>query len=132
MNEQLAIYLWSISENIKFSIITAGFVALVLGNIISLTKADVDKSELSYTDKKYETKVEKIQKELIRNVITCTTTGALLLLTAGIIPSKQDLALIFAYPYLKSGAEQVIQSETMNKLVTISNKYLDEVIKERK
>ena len=44
------------------------------------------------------------------------------------IPSKQDLALIFAYPYMKAGIEQAAQSETVKKLTTISTKYLDKVI----
>ena len=54
--------------------------------------------------------------------------GLIHIVLALFIPSKQDLALIFAYPYMKAGVEQAAQSETVKKLTTISTKYLDKVI----
>ena len=61
-------------------------------------------------------------------MLRCITIGAITIGLAVFIPSKQDLALIFAYPYLKTGVQNVAQSKTVSKLQTVANKYLDKII----
>lgn len=112
MNEQLAIYLWSISENIKYFLLIGGGFCLILGPIIA---------GMCSTDINLEDYAGSILKDGI-------IVGVLSIFLGLFIPIKQDLALIFVYPYLKSGAEQAIQSETVKKITTISSKYLDKVI----
>lgn len=102
--EQWAIYWWSIIENITFFVVFTGICVLILGSFIAA------------------------MNESTKGTIASIITGVILLFTAVFIPSKQDLALIFAYPYMKAGVEQAAQSETVKKLTTISTKYLDKVI----
>lgn len=110
--EQWAIYWWSIAENISCFLASVGVASLLLGPLIgSLLLSD------STTDK-YGAPV------IFNGVIV----GLISILLAVFVPSKQDLALIFAYPYMKAGVEQAAQSETVKKLTTISTKYLDKVI----
>jgi len=110
--EQWAIYWWSISESTREFLTISGVVILVMGPFIG----SILWSESS---------TEKIGKV---TVISGLVIGILNLILSVFIPSKQDLALIFAYPYMKAGVEQAAQSETVKKLTTISTKYLDKVI----
>jgi hypothetical protein len=111
MNEQLAIYLWSISTNISYGLVGIGIAVIIFGFVLFPAIAMMEDGDFP-TEK----------------VISSTIVGFIMFALSGLVPSKQDLALIFAYPYLKSGAEQAIQSETMKKIATISSKYLDKVI----
>ena len=104
MSEQWAIYWWSIIDNIKFFLITMGVCILIIGSFIAAIS------------------------ESLKGTIASIITGTIVLFMAVFIPLKQDLALIFAYPYMKAGVEQAAQSETVKKLSTISTKYLDKVI----
>lgn len=110
--EQWAIYWWSIAENIKtFLIITGLLLALVGPFIGALLCSDSDTAKVGGA-----------------TVISTLIIGVLNITLAVFIPSKQDIALMFAYPYMKAGVEQAAQSETVKKLTTISTKYLDKVI----
>lgn len=111
MNEQLAIYLWSISENLSYGLVGIGIAVIILGIVLFPAIAMMEDGDFPSG-----------------KVISSAIVGFIMFALSGLVPSKQDLALIFAYPYLKSGAEQVIQSETMKKIATISSKYLDKVI----
>lgn len=102
--EQWAIYWWSVIENIQFFCVMVGVCTLFIGSFISSLA------------------------ESVKGVAISITVGILFLLLVVFIPAKNDLALIFVYPYLKGGVEQAIQSDTMKKLTTISTKYLDKVI----
>lgn len=110
--EQWAIYWWSISENIQIYLNISGIVFLCIVPIIGMGLAFCRDTE----DYAWPT----IKVGII--------AGLLHIILALFVPSKQDLALIFAYPYMKAGVEQAAQSETVKKLTTISTKYLDKVI----
>ena len=115
--EQFYIYLWSISEN----------VAISLGNIsISLLIITPFLFPLLYEFS------DMTSKEVLPVVKRTAISGLILLFIAILIPSKQDLALLFMYPYIKQGTETVIKSETLNKMKTMTNLYLDEQIKNLK
>lgn len=112
MAEQWAIYWWSISENIRLYLGISGAILLCVVPIIGIALAsDRDTEEYGWPT---------IKVGII--------AGLLHIILSLFIPSKQDLALIFAYPYMKAGVEQAAQSETVKKLTTISTKYLDKVI----
>lgn len=110
--EQWAIYWWSISENIRLYLGIGEAILLCVFPIIGAALAsDRDTEEYAWPT---------IKVGFIMGIIH--------IILALFIPSKQDLALIFAYPYMKAGVEQAAQSETVKKLTTISTKYLDKVI----
>ena len=112
MSEQWAIYWWSISDNIQMYLGIAGAMCLFVLPLIGMAlSADIDTEEYAWPVVK-----------------TGIITGIIQLTLCVCIPAKQDLALIFAYPYIKAGVEQAAQSETVKKLSTISTKYLDKVI----
>ena len=112
MSEQWAIYWWSISENIQMYFGIGGAILLCVVPIIGIALAsDRDTEEYGWPT---------IKVGII--------AGLIHIFIALFIPSKQDLALIFAYPYMKAGVEQAAQSETVKKLSIISTKYLDKVI----
>ena len=112
MSEQWAIYWWSISENIKIYLGIAGAMCLFVLPLIGMAlSSDTDTEEYAWPVIK-----------------TGIIAGIIQLMLCVFVPSKQDLALIFAYPYMKAGVEQAAQSETVKKLSTISTKYLDKVI----
>ena len=114
--EQWAIYWWSISENIQTFLVIIGLLLVMMGPFIGgLMWSTSD--------------TEKYGKA---TVVSSLVIGLFSFILALFIPSKQDLTLIFAYPYMKAGVEQAAQSETMKKLTTISNKYLDKVIADLK
>ena len=110
--EQWAIYWWSISTNIQCGLIALGAGIMLFGVIMFPVFSMME------DDDKFP--IQKIVYSLIVGILMC--------LLGGLVPSKQDLALIFAYPYMKAGVEQAAQSETVKKLTTISTKYLDKVI----
>ena len=110
--EQWAIYWWSISEGIQTFLIITGIIIVIMGPFFG---------GLLCTE-------ENTAKAGGATIISGLVIGMLSLILAIFIPSKQDLALIFAYPYMKAGVEQAAQSETVKKLTTISTKYLDKVI----
>ena len=110
--EQWAIYWWSIAENVQTFLIITGIMLVIMGPFIG---------GMLCTD-------EDTAKAGGATIVSGLVIGMLSLIIAIFIPSKQDLALIFAYPYMKAGVEQAAQSETVKKLTTISTKYLDKVI----
>lgn len=110
--EQWAIYWWSIAENIQTFLCIVGTLTVVMGPFIGgFLCSDEDTAKAGSI-----------------TVVSGIVIGVLSFILAVFIPSKQDLALIFAYPYMKAGVEQAAQSETVKKLTTISTKYLDKVI----
>ena len=111
MSEQLAIYLWSISENLSCGLVGIGIAVIILGIVLFPAIAMMEDGDFPFG-----------------KVVASCVVGAIFMSLSGLIPRKQDIALIFAYPYLKAGAEQAVQSEAVKKITTISNKYLDKVI----
>lgn len=110
--EQWAIYWWSISEGIQTFLIITGIVLVIMGPFVGgMLCTDSDTAKAGGV-----------------TIVSGLVIGMLSFILAIFIPSKQDLALIFAYPYMKAGVEQAAQSETVKKLTTISTKYLDKVI----
>ena len=109
--EQWVIYWWSISTNLQGGLVGIGIAIIICGIILFPAMAMMEDEDFPVT-----------------KVTTSVIIGAIMCSLAGLIPSKQDLALIFAYPYMKAGVEQAAQSETVKKLTTISTKYLDKVI----
>ena len=110
--EQWAIYWWSISEGIQTFLIITGIITIIMGPFIGgFLCCDSDTAKTGGV-----------------TIVSGLVIGMLSFVLAVFIPSKQDLALIFAYPYMKAGVEQAAQSETVKKLTTISTKYLDKVI----
>ena len=112
LSEQWAIYWWSIAENVQTFLIITGITLVIMGLFIG---------GMLCTD-------ENTEKAGKATLVSGLVIGMLSLMIAIFIPAKQDLALIFAYPYMKAGVEQAAQSETVKKLTTISTKYLDKVI----
>jgi len=119
MTEQIAIYLWSISENIKISLSIAGTFLLLLSPFLFMF---ADLNLLDYNS----------AKDALPLVKKTVIASSVLIILALLIPSKNDLALIFLYPHIKNGTETVIKSETMNKMRKLTNLYLDEQIKNLK
>ena len=111
MSEQLAIYLWSISENLSCGLVGIGIAVIIFGIVFFSAIAMMEEGDFP-----------------LGKVVASCVVGTILMSLSGLIPRKQDIALIFAYPYLKAGAEQAVQSEAVKKITTISNKYLDKVI----
>ena len=110
--EQWAIYWWSISENVQTFLVITGILLVIMGPFIGgMLCTDEDTAKIGGA-----------------TIVSGLVIGMLSFILAIFIPSKQDLALIFAYPYMKAGVEQAAQSETVKKLTTISTKYLDKVI----
>lgn len=110
--EQWAIYWWSISEGIQTFLIITGIILVIMGPFVgALLCSDSDTAKVGGV-----------------TIVSSLVIGMLSFVLAVFIPSKQDIALIFAYPYMKAGVEQAAQSETVKKLTTISTKYLDKVI----
>lgn len=114
--EQIAIYLWSISEGIKNGAFICG-IPLLLFTMFPFVEYDSDANEF------------KRLKPLLKKTFA---VSLILLIFALLIPSKKDLALILTYPYIKNGTETVVKSETMNKMKQLTNLYLDEQIKNLK
>lgn len=112
LSEQWAIYWWSISEGIQTFLIITGIMLVIMGPFVG---------GMLCTD-------DNTAKAGGATIVSGLVIGMLSFILAIFIPSKQDLALIFAYPYMKAGVEQAAQSETVKKLTTISTKYLDKVI----
>lgn len=119
MIEQIAIYLWSISENIKISLSMAGTFLLMLSPFLFMF---ADLGLLDWNN-------AKDALPLFKKVVII---GAVLIIFSLLIPSKKDLALIFLYPHIKNGTETVVKSETMNKMRKLTNLYLDGQIKNLK
>lgn len=118
MIEQIEIYLWSISENVRTLIGMIGII-LLMGSPFTLALADTD-----YYKHDVKNVIPLFKKVLI--------SGLLLLMFSLLIPIKKDLALIFLYPHIKNGTETVVKSETMNKMKQLTNLYLDKQIKDLK
>lgn len=113
MNEQFLIYLWSISENIRNLLIGGGVTLLFSAFIVFL-------SEQAEDDKDF-------WVDILRKLCV---SGVICIFLAILVPNKNDLALVFTYPYIKQGAEKVVQSGSVKKLCVISTKYLDHIIKD--
>lgn len=114
--EQVAIYLWGISENMKVFLSMIGAITLLVSPVV-LAFADTEH---------YEHDIENVIP-LFKKILI---TGLLLLTFSQLIPDKKDLALIFLYPHIKNGTETAIRSETMNKMRQLINLYLDKQIKD--
>ena len=121
--EQFYIYLWSISENVKWifdSIVFLSFIGIICSPLVCAMFSDLDDSPAD------------ILKKSKRSVITFIIVGSISFLIGNLIPSKQDLALIWTYPYIKQGTEKVINSATSKKLLDVTNAYLDKQLKDLK
>lgn len=112
MNEQLAIYLWSITENVKFTLFIM-FISEILFGLFVIIAGFISDENLN----------DKIGVGLIIVGILC---GIIL----PFIPPKQDLALILLYPKVKQGTIEMVQSDTAKKMKTVLDSYLDKQIKE--
>lgn len=108
--EQLAIYLWSISDNIKNLFVFYGVVAIAIGTGVMIVREDCT--------------------QLWAKVLL--TTGLFFFILAACIPTKQDLAVILLYPVAKEGVQNAIQSETAQQLHEVGKLYLQKKIKELK
>lgn len=120
--EQFAIYLWSIVDQVKFvfaPIVGMGLFAGIFTMFVATTFKLNDVSKTDIGAEKYFSIGKKI-----------SISFCILLVLGSLIPSKQDIALIFAYPYIKSGVQNVTQSKQMQKLNQVSILYLDKVIKD--
>lgn len=114
--EQFLIYLWSITENFSEYLFNIGMVTIFAGSLICVLISICEEKEYPP----------------VRNILKCIITGLILVFLNTLIPSKQDLALIFLYPHIKSGAEIVVKSETSKKMLDLVNIYLDTQLNELK
>lgn len=113
MNEQFLIYLWSISENIR-NLFIGGSTVLFFSAFIVFLGEKLEEDKDFWVD-------------ILRKLFV---SGVICMFLAILIPNKNDLALVFTYPYIKQGTEKAVQSETAKKLHIISTKYLDSIIKD--
>ena len=124
MNEQLAIYLWSISDNVRgWCTFFTGVSTLIFIVATLITCSFHDGYHTSDELKEFWSGLKNVS----------IFTGKMLIISGAIslmLPSKQDLALIFAYPYIKSGVTQVVASPQAKKLNDIGSLYLDKVAKD--
>lgn len=111
--EQLAIYLWSISENLQTLLRAIGGFGVSIGALWMLCLL-VEKEEYSKT------------------ATIVFTVGIISLILAAFIPNKQDLAVILLYPAAKEGISKCVQSETAQQLHEVGKLYLQKKIKELK
>lgn len=107
--EQFAIYLWSISDNIRNLLFFVATIDLVGVFFTAIT--------------------EDCKPRLFKALIV---TGVFLLMLAVLIPSKRDLAILLLYPTAKEGVQKVAQSETAEQIQEIGSLYLQQKIKELK
>ena len=108
--EQLAIYLWSISDNIKYLLVLSGAAAILISVATLMCTEDF--------------------KQLLPKVVIAV--GLFFFVLAALIPDKRDLAVILLYPAAKEGVQKVVQSETAQQLHEVSRLYLQKKIKELK
>lgn len=116
MNEQFMVYLWSISSGIKMFLYLTGAITGLISFIVIICFLGC-----SYDEKKLKTKhwfLLLIPIILFFNIFISI-----------LIPSKQDLALIWAYPAIKSGITNKKVIQIPEKILDLTNKYLDEQIK---
>jgi hypothetical protein len=121
--EQFYIYLWAISENVKwmfYSIAFLSFVGIIFSPLICAMFSDFDDSPADAI------------KKAKPAAITFAVIGIFCFFIGNLIPLKQDLALIWAYPYIKQGTEKAINSATSKKLLDVTNAYLDKQLKDLK
>lgn len=121
MNEQLAIYLWSISEGLCGYLVGLSLLGCIGGGITAF---------IGFTTSGCRGVSEDMTKNIYRYGKNAFIVGLLIGGMTILIPSKQDLALIFTYPTLKSGVTTAINSKQMQKLNKASILYLDKVIKD--
>lgn len=127
--EQSAIYLWSIIDNISNTFSAIMFISssiiLILFLIGSICQDNSNRKWLSEDEKKCYISCRDNAIKYIKFV-----TIFLIIATIGrtLIPCKQDLALIFAYPYIKRGAINIVQLEPAKKIMKAGNLYLDSII----
>jgi hypothetical protein len=116
MNEQFIIYLWSISENVQLFLFLTGVFGTIFGTIGAAIICCESVSKWRFTS--------------ILVPIICV----FMLLFSNLIPSKNDIALIWAYPYIKQGAIQVVSNEQVKKLpdnvLKVANTYLEKTLKD--
>lgn len=115
--EQLLIYLWSVSENISSCLYLIAIICVVLIGLIYIAIVLDDDTTLS--------DVKHTLHRLKIIIFISVLLGVL-------IPSKQDLALIFLYPAIQQEAINVVQSDTTKKILEVLNGYLDKQLKELK
>ena len=109
--EQFLIYLWNISEGIRFLLF---FVALLSSSvIIYLLLVSAFNSDFEW---------DKAKSYVYKGA----TLIAVFLILCTAIPSKQDLALIFLYPSTKQGTLNVVQSDTTKKMVEVFTGLLEQ------
>lgn len=108
MSEQFLVYLWSISEGVSIAFCLIG----IFGGVISLVV-------LFASDEK-----------LLPFISTCLCVVSLFL--AALIPSKKDIALIWAYPHIKAGITNEKVQAMPNKILDLANGYLDKEIQKIK
>lgn len=114
--EQFLIYLWSISEGIRFLLFIVVITSIVIsiGICVGVAMDDYGWDEV---------------KSYVHKGIAVAAVFSILCIAT---PSKQDLALIFLYPSIKQGTLNVVQSDTTKKMVEVLNGYLDKQLKELK
>lgn len=121
-NEQIWIYLWSISENISIALGVIGILGSVFGLVVTITITTM------VLDKEY-------SKWFLSLWILYLIFPTIFFISL-LIPSKNDIALIWAAPYLKAGAEKVVANEKLNKIpdniMDLTNAYLEKQLKEIK
>lgn len=115
--EQFCIYLWAISENIRNFTLTVGLLASIIAPLLFPILYECSDMDM---------------KDIVPIFAKTLASGLVLILLTLLIPSKQGLALMFMFPYVKQGTETVIKSETMNKMKQMTNLYLDEQIRNLK
>lgn len=115
--EQFLIYLWSISNQISAVLFFVGAASIITVIITLVTQLPcaVDDSEMD---------------QIKRIILTPGIIGVIAFTLCSLIPSKQDLALIFLYPKIKQGTINAVQSDTTKKMVEVLNGYLDKQLKE--
>ena len=112
MNERLAIYLWSISSDIKDLFLVSGVITSVFGIIFTIPVILLS--------------LKETKKCLL--LLLIPLIGLFSLIVGSLIPNKQDLALIMTYPVIKQGIKNI--SPQLDKVQKVADLYLEKQIKE--
>ena len=123
MNEQFLLYLWCISKSVCGLLNFIGVITVIGFIIVGIVI-------LAFY---FENDWEEHRIKCIKLIEKCILSFCLSLccfLTSALIPSKNDLALIWAYPILKQNIMQKDVKTIPSKILDVSNLYLDKIKKD--
>lgn len=120
--EQFLIYLWILLTNTKETI--SIFINILIGLTLFVLLFRAIAFICAFTEEEKKTIIKTSNIVLIITFIS--------IIINILIPTKEQIALIFLYPTIKNTTIKTIQSKEFQKINNILNLYLDKQIKELK